>query len=69
MKKIIFILFALVGVITFSSCNVSIKKELELQTQEIAYKGHTYIIFYSKNYMVTSPSVVHSPDCEKCKNK
>lgn len=61
MKKILVTLTAL----AVCGCSHS-KDEIDLDVYDTEVEGHTYLIFEAKNGTI---SVLHSPDCETCKNK
>lgn len=39
-----------------------------IQAKSFEYKGHQYVLFEKRN-IIRSSSIVHDPDCNKCKSE
>lgn len=60
---IIFV-FIVIGII--GSYKYPVDKSIKLKVSEIKYNNHEYIIFKISKYG-SSKEIIHSPDCEYCK--
>ena len=60
------IIFAFIAVGIIGSFKYSGDESMKLKVSEIKYNNHEYIIFNTSKYG-SSKEIIHSPDCEYCK--
>lgn len=70
MKKIIILSLFVTSILTLVSCmDIHVKENINIDVFQKEYQGHRYNIFCTRTFSSVDFSVVHDPDCPKCKNE